>query len=134
MKTKQQIQNEVSKYLSKTSQHLFTTAQGYLYKIETFERDGKLYYATILMGKGNVMITVKEAMSDRQFADAGNNSLNLLQQGIFPTYFKTQSIPYFKKMREMIKYLMGEIKVDEESNKELITKLKAKLPELEPTK
>jgi hypothetical protein len=133
MKTKSR--NEIVKlaaaYLNKTSNHLFTTADGYLYKIETFEREGKLYYATIFLGNGKVIVDVKEAISERQFTWYGNNTLNVLQQELFPKYFKAKSIPYFKKMKEIIKDLMSELKVNNADNKELIEKIKTRLPELE---
>jgi hypothetical protein len=133
-KTKQQILNEAKAYLTKTSKHLFVTADGYMYKIETFEEQGKLYYATIFMGNGKVIINVKEAVSDRQYAYAGSNTLGILKQELFPTYYKAKSLPYFKKMRGIIGDLMSAIKVDNLANTELAEKLKERLPELEMTK
>jgi len=131
-KTKQQIVTEATAYLNKTSLHLFMTGtQGHMYKITTFEKEGKLYYATIVFGKDYLSIDVKEAVSDKQYAWYGNNTLSVLKSSLFPTYGKTKSMPYFKKMRALVEEIMTEIKVDNASNKGLIEKMKAKLPELE---
>ena len=92
-KTKNTIGKAIA-YLTKTSNHLFVTAEGYLYKIETFERDGKQYYVKFIMGKGKSIVQVNEL--DKQFAWRGSNTLNVIQNELFPIYFKTQSIPYFK--------------------------------------
>lgn len=133
-KSRQQILKQTSAYLNKTSNHLFVTNDGYFYKVETFEREGKLYYATIFMGKNKVIINVKEAVSERQYAYAGNNTLNILQQELFPVYYKAKSIPYFKKMRVLIKDLMADIKLDNSLNKELGDKISTRLSELEQIK
>ena len=129
-KSRHKILAQASAYLKKTNNHLFETADGYLYKIETFEREGKLYFATIFMGNGKVIINVGEAISEREYAWHLNNTLNVLQQSLFPVYYKTKSIPYFKKMKAIIKDLMAEIKTDNAANKELAEKFKARLPEL----
>ena len=129
-KSRHKILAQASAYLKKTNNHLFETADGYLYKIETFEREGKLYFATIFMGNGKVIINVGEAISEREYAWHLNNTLNVLQQSLFPVYYKTKSIPYFKKMKAIIKDLMSEIKTDNAANKELAEKFKARLPEL----
>jgi hypothetical protein len=130
IKTIEEIRKSAKAYLTKTSKHLLATADGYLYKIESFERDGKLYYATIFMGNGKVIINVSEAISDRQYSYVGNNALSILQQNIFPAYLKTVSLPYFKKMRAIIKDLMLEISTDNVKNKDLAEKFKTRLPEL----
>lgn len=128
-KSRQQILKQTSAYLNKTSNHLFVTNDGYFYKVESFEREGKLYYTTIFIGKDKVMINVREAITY-----FGNNSLNNLQHGLFPTYYKAKSIPYFKKMRLLIKDLMTDINLDNSLNKELGDKISVRLPELEQTK
>lgn len=133
-KNRQTILAQASAYLKKTTKHLFETADGYLYKIETFEVEGKLYYATIYMGNGKVIINVKEAISEREYAWYGNNTLNVLQQNLFKKHLKLKSIPYFKKMRNVIKDLMLEIKVDNAANNELAEKFKSRLSELEKIK
>jgi len=133
-KTRQTMLSQAKAYLTKSSKPLFVTGDGFYYKIETFEREGKLYYATIFFGNGKVIISVNEAVSERQYAYAGNNTLSILKQGLFPTYYKAKSIPYFKKMRGMVAEMMTEISVDNTINSKLADKYKGRLIELEPIK
>jgi hypothetical protein len=133
MKTQEQVSIEINNYLNKASNHLFVTESGHMYKIQTFEREGKRYYATITLGKGFVSINVKEALNDRTYSWYGNNSLDVLKNVVFPSYQKSKSIPYFKKMRELMTGLMSEIQVDNSLNKDLVEKIKAMLPQLEKT-
>ena len=133
-KTRQQTLKQASTYLNKTSDHLFVINDGSFFKVEPFEREGKLYYATILINKDKVFIYVREAVSEQNYAYAGNNTLNNLQKALFPVYYKTKSIPYFKRMRVLIQDLMTDIKLDNNSNKELADKISTRLPELEKTK
>lgn len=133
MKTQEQVSIEINNYLNKASNHLFITESGHMYKIQTFEREGKRYYATITLGKGFVSINVKEALNDRTYSWYGNNSLDVLKNVVFPSYQKSKSIPYFKKMRELMTGLMSEIQVDNSLNKDLVEKIKAMLPQLEKT-
>lgn len=77
-----------------------------------------------------VIINVREAVSERQYAYTGNNTLSILQQELFPVYYKAKSIPYFKKMRGLVKDLMVDIKVDNSLNKVLGDKLSPRLLEL----
>jgi predicted Zn-dependent peptidase len=133
-KTKSQIEKEAIAYLNKTSLHAFTTNDGYIYKVITFESEGKRYYATIMLGNGKVLINTKEVLSDRQFAYYGNNSLNVLKASLFPTWYKTTSIPNFKKLKALVADIQKEIKVDSKLNAELAEKIKTRLTELEQVK
>ena len=133
-KTQLQITKEAMAYLTKTSLHLFKTNDGYLYKIITLEREGKQYYATIMLGNGKVLINTQEVVSDRQFAYYGNNTLSVLKSTLFPDWYKTESLPNFKKMRALVAEIELEIKVDSKSNAELAEKLKLRLADLEPAK
>jgi hypothetical protein len=133
MKTQEQVSIEIKNYLNKTSNHLFVTESGHMYKIQSFEREAKLYYAAITLGKGVVSINVKEALHDRTYAWYGNNSLDVLKAVVFPSYQKSKSIPYFKKMRELMTELMAEIQIDNSLNKDLVEKIKTMLPQLEKT-
>lgn len=130
-KTKSQIEKKALAYLTKTSNHVFVTESGYLYKIIPFVSEGTNYYATIYIGKDSVVINTKEVLSDRQFAYYGNNSLNVLKGLLFPKYDKTKSIPNFKKMREFVALISNDLKVDSKSNKELSDKIKDKIKEFE---
>ena len=133
-KTKSQIEKEAMAYLTKTSNHVFKTNDGYLYKIITLNHEGKNYYATIMLGNGKVLINTQEVVSDRQFAYYGNNTLSVLKSSLFPSWYKTQSIPNFKKMKALIADIEKEIKVDNKSNQPLAEKFKERLSELEPVK
>jgi hypothetical protein len=130
-KTKSQIEKEANAYLAKTSLHLFTTGtEKHLYKIITFEQEGKRYYATIHFLPSKVAINVQEVVSDRQFAYYGNNTLDVLKKSLFPRYYVTQSIPNFKKMKVLIADIQKDIKVDSKSNLELAERVRARLGEL----
>lgn len=134
-KTKQQIVNEAKAYLEKTSRHLFVTGtQGSLYKIIPLEVDGELYFTTIIFRKDSVFISVRKAISDNDFKYHGNNGLNVLKKCIFPDYYKTKSIPNFKKMKTLVGDIMSEISIDDKTNLVLADKIKTRLVELEPTK
>jgi len=133
-KTKSQIEKEAIAYLTKTSLHAFTTNDGYIYKVITFESEGKRYYATIMLGNGKVLINTKEVLSDRQFAYYGNNSLSVLKSSLFPSWYKTVSIPNFKKLKALVADIQKEIKVDNKLNTELAEKFKLRLTELEQVK
>lgn len=130
-KTKSQIEKEALAYLTKTSNHVFVTESGHLYKIVPFVSEGTNYYATIHIGKDSVVINTKEVLSERQFAYYGNNSLSVLKSSLFPTYNKTKSIPNFKRMREFVALIMKDLKTDSKSNQELSAKVKDKVKELE---
>lgn len=130
-KTKSQLEKEALAYLTKTSKHVFVTESGHLYKIVPFVSEGVNYYATIHIGKDNVVISTKEVLSDRQFAYYGNNSLNVLKASLFPRYNKAKSIPNFKRMREFVELIMKDLKTDSKSNQELSAKIKDKVKELE---
>jgi hypothetical protein len=133
-KNKETLTQQAIAYLKKTSKHLFQTSDRYYYKVEVFERDNKYYKAIIFMGNGKVILNVSEVISEQDYSNYGNNVLNVLQQGLFPAYNKTEAVPYFKKMRSIIKYLMAEIQISNTSNKDLVEKLKSRLPELEISK
>ena len=133
MKTKNRefFLSQASDYLNKTKNHLFQTRDGYFYKIETFENDNKLYYATIIMGKGKLVENVGEVISEVLFKLYGDNTLNVFQSSFFPSYYKASSIKNFKKMKSFVKEIMSEIKPDNTLNKELVEKFKTRLFELE---
>ncbi len=133
-KTKSQMEKEAIAYLTKTSLHAFTTNDGYIYKVITFESEGKRYYATIMLGNGKVLINTKEVLSDRQFAYYGNNSLSVLKSSLFPSWYKTTSIPNFKKLKALVADIQKEIKVDNKLNLELSDKFNLRLAELEQVK
>jgi hypothetical protein len=127
MKTKEEIINGVKKYLTKTSNHLFTTKAYEFYKVEMIERDDKIYRVYIGINNGNVIIRTEQVGWNDYYQ---NNLLNLIQSSTFPTYYETKSIPYFKKMRAFVKEIMSEVKVDNKANLELAEKMKGKISDL----
>lgn len=133
-KSKVQIEKEALAYLTKVSKHLYVTNTGHMYKIILFESEGKHYYAIIHFTKDNILINTREALSDRQFSYYGNNSLSVLKDIVFPPVNKIQSMPYFKKMKDLIEEIKGEIKTDSQSNAKLVEKFKSRLPDLELVK
>lgn len=130
-KTKQQIETEVTTYLDKTSKHLFITESGYFYTVITMKQNDKLYYVTIMIGKGQVQLNVREAVSDSNFNYYGNNTTNMVKVALFPEYYKAQSIPYFKKMRNLVEEISKEVSIDNTKNQALIEKIKTKIGDLE---
>ena len=126
IKTKEEILKDVESYLTKTAKHLFVINNGDFYKIETLKVDNKLYYVTILINN-EIYVDVKEAVSDRRYATSRNITLNMIKLELFQKYNKSKSIPYFKKMRLLIKDLLKEIKLDNSLNKELASKFSTNL-------
>lgn len=129
-KTKQEIDTQVVQYLNKAKLHLYVTEKGYLYKILPMEKDGKMYITTIMIGKDNVMINTSEAVSEYMYQTNGNGTANVVKKGLFPDYYKTKSIPNFKRMKNLIEEITGEINLNN-LNKDLIEKIKLKVVELE---
>lgn len=134
LKIKEQVVSQVESYLNKTTNHLFVTESGYLYKVLPLTKDGKLYTVTIMMGKGQVLLTINESVSDNTYKYYGNATANIVKKSLFPDYYKTKSIPNFRKMRVLVEEIVSEIKYDDNANKTLIDKLKKKLPEFEVIK
>ncbi len=130
-KSKQQIEAEVSAYLDKTSKHLFVTESGYFYKILSFTKNDKKYYATIMLHKSQVQINVQEIVTDNQYKWYGNNTVNIIKHSLFPDYYKTKSIPFFKKMKGLMKEIEVEISIDNTKNKDLMEKIKGQISDLE---
>ena len=133
IKTNEQIVKEAKAYLTKTSNHLYTTKGGFIYKVITFERDDKFYYITLTIGNGRVMLNVKnlEENMTHYIQNYGNNALNVLKDSIYPRYQETKSLPYFKKMRELSKEILSKISLDNKANAELIEDIKSRLTEFE---
>jgi hypothetical protein len=130
-KTKQEIDTQVAQYLNKAKLHLYVTETGYLYKILPMEKDGKMYITTLMIGKENVIINTSEAVSDYMYKTNGNGTANVVKKGLFPDYYKTKSIPNFKRMKALIEEIKGEINLNNNLNKDLIEKIKIKVVELE---
>ncbi len=130
-KTKQEIITQVEQYLDKTTLHLYVTESGHLYKILPLYNEGKLYIATIMIGKDNVIINTKEAVTDYMYKTYGNGTANVIKKGLFPDYYKTKSIPNFKRFKNLIDEIKADIKFTSIDNKDLINMIKIKTIELE---
>lgn len=132
-KTKQELQLEVEKYIKKCSEHLFVINKDTFYKIHYFEKGSKKYYAIIMLRKDWVNITVRPIEineGDYYYTMCGNGYPNVIKQTLFSTYNKTKSIPYFKKMKEVVSKIMNAISLESKDNIKLASEYKDELGEL----
>lgn len=118
MKNLEQIKTSANRYLAKTSKHLFKLGEEHYFKVETFNRDGKDYFATIHIKPDKVVIVVQEIISEAFFNQHGNNSLSILKSNVFGWY-KPSNVSYFKKMRNFITKIKGDISLDNKVNQGL---------------
>jgi hypothetical protein len=122
MKTQEQKQLDAKNYLATTAKHLFVVNDKFITTLVPFERDGKLHYAKLMVGENHVSIDMVNT----------NQYKWVLKALLFPQYVKSKSIPYFKKMREIVEIVKAEISLTD--NKALIEKIKDKVKELELAK
>lgn len=122
MKTQEQKQLEAKNYLATTAKHLFVINEKFISKLVPFERDGQLHYAKLVVGPNYATIDVINP----------NRYKWELKSDLFPQYVKTKSIPYFKKMREIVEMVAAEVSLTD--NKALLEKVKAKFSEIELVK
>lgn len=94
MKTIEQKAKEVKDYVNNASQHLFISDDTTLFKIIPYIKDGVDYCAKIMINTKTKKVGVKSVKTNMLKGE--------LKHELFPTYVKTKSIPYFKKMREII--------------------------------
>lgn len=118
MKTQEQKIKETKDYIAKSAQHLFSINDKILYKIISFSRDGQVHYATITFIGENVNLRLIDI----------NRYKSELKHVLFPKYLKTISIPYFKKMRNLITLIESELSLHD--NKKVIEKIENKLKDL----
>lgn len=130
MKTKEQLTSIAEAYLNKAKNHLFVTNDGYYFKVETIERDGKKYYVTIYMSPEKTIIRTDEVLSDGRYSLFGNNSISYMKSEIFTPWNKKKSIPYFKKMKGFISELMKDVSLDNKVNQTLIHKYTSQISEM----
>ncbi len=124
MKTLEEKLKQNQDYLAKSAQHLFVVNDNILTKVITFTRDEKLYFAKLTINKEKVYLDVYNSES----VEFKWESKNIL----FPTYVKTKSIPYFSKMKQLVKFIESEITVGD--NKALIEKISEKVKDLQQVK
>ncbi len=130
-KTKQELEKQIENYLEKASKHVYVIKGGNYYKIIPLYNEGKLYVATIIMGKGKVTMNVRLAMPERDFIAYGNDTANIFKRNMFPVYYKAKSIPYFKRMRKLIEDITPLINVDNKLNEGVVKAITTRLGELE---
>ena len=94
MKTIEQKDKEVKDYVKNSSQHLFIADDTTLFKIIPYTNDGIDYCAKIMVNTKTKKVIVNKMKT--------NMIKGELKHLLFPTYVKTKSIPYFKKMRGII--------------------------------
>lgn len=117
MKTQEQKLKDTQDYLAKTAQHLFIVNDKIITKLVPFYKDENLYYAKLMISPSNVSIDIINA----------NRYKWEVKPDLFPQYVKTKSIPYFKKMREIVSMVENEISLTD--NKVLCEKIKTKADE-----
>lgn len=119
MKTLEQKLEETKNYLAKSEQHLFVVNDKTITKVITFTKLDVLYYAKLQITGDNVYLNAYSADTMKW------NAKNIL----FPQYVKTKSIPYFKKMRELVELIEGKIQYGD--NKILIEEIKSYVKTIE---
>lgn len=122
MKTLEQKLNETKEYLAKSAQHLFVVNDNQITKVITFTKDGKEYFAKLVIQGERVYLNTYSAETMKWDA----------KYILFPQYVKTKSIPYFKAMREIVAEV--EAKVQHGDNKALVEEIQAKVKSLELVK
>lgn len=95
MKTQEQKSQELKNYITKSSEHLFVVNEKQIMKIIPFTIDGVDYVYQAYFADNYVSIKTRKIQYDKQY-----HKLDL-----FPVYVKTKSIPYFKRMREIVKVI-----------------------------
>jgi len=123
MKTQEQKLQDSKNYISKSAQHLFVVNDKTILKVIPFERDGYKFVGRLMITGEHVELRTRSLMSAMKW---------VLQDYLFPKYVKTKSIPYFKKMRELVSIIEKEINAVD--NKVLIEKIKTHLKEVELVK
>jgi hypothetical protein len=94
MKTVEQKNKETQDYLNNSAQHLFIADDITIFKLIPYTKDGIGYCAKIMFNTKTKKISVTTPRT--------NILKGELKHVLFPTYVKTKSIPYFKKMRDII--------------------------------
>lgn len=117
MKTEEQKNQEVFNYFDKTSQHLFVTNQGAIFKIIPFKHDGKDYYSELVIKKDKLTITTKETFK------WGIGLKQHWKHTLFPDYLKVKSIKHFKRFTTIYSNLLGLLTPDNVQNQKSLDKL-----------
>jgi len=115
MKSQEQKEREVLNYLDKTSQHLFVTKQGVMFKIITFKQEGELYYSQFIIKKDTIKVVTNKVKLNR-FKRSYKDEL-------FESYLEIKSIRMFKKLYDLLKNITLDLGKDDVKNQERLDKL-----------
>jgi hypothetical protein len=121
MKTQEQKEKDAKNYVANSAQHLFVVNDKFILKVIPFMEDEIQYCGKLLVHADKVTLDVYKM--DVKWE---------MKYRLFPQYVKTKSIPYFKKMREIVEMVNTEI--NSKDNKALIEKIKEKVKEFEVIK
>lgn len=117
MKSQETKEQEVLNYFDKTSQHLFVTNEGVIFKITTFKHEDKLYYSKLVINKNKATITTRQAFQ------WGMGLKQSWKHTFFPDYLEIKAIKHFKKFRRIEYNLFDSLTPDNEKNQERLDKL-----------
>jgi hypothetical protein len=121
MKTQEQKEKDAKNYVANSAQHLFVVNDKFILKVIPFMEDEIQYCGKLLVHADKVTLDVYKMGEKWE-----------MKNSLFPQYVKTKSIPYFKKMREIVEMVNTEI--NSKDNKALIEKIKEKVKEFEIVK
>ena len=112
MKTQEQKTQELKNYITKSSEHLFVVNDKKIMKIIPFTIDGVDYVYQAYFSDNSVSINTIKIQ----------NTKHEHKMDLFPVYVKTKSIPYFKRMREIVKVIeVHKNKLDVKSLESILT-------------
>ena len=117
MKTIEQKQTEVLNYFDKTSQHLFMTKSGIIFKILTFKHEDKLYYVKLIIKKDYMVTETREVFK------YGMRLKQEWKHSFFPDDAEIKSIKHFKRFREIESNFIGKLSIDNDENQKVISGL-----------
>jgi hypothetical protein len=120
MKTLEQKLEHTRNYVSKSAQHLFVVNDNTILKVIPFIQNDTTLVARLMITGDKVELKVRTYNAAMKWD---------MKDYFFPKYVKTKSIPYFKKMRELVEMIESE--VNALNNDALIEKIKLRVKDLE---
>lgn len=118
MKTQEQKEKDAKNYIANSAQHLFVVNEKFITKVISFVEEGTQYYGKLTISPDNVRLDVYKMGYKWE-----------IKQVLFPQWVETKSIPYFKKMRELVEIV--ELGINSKDNKALIETIKEKVKDFE---
>ena len=120
MKTLEQKLEDTRNYVSKSAQHLFVVNDKTILKVIPFTQNDTTFVARLMITGDKVELKIRTYNAAMKW---------VMKDYFFPKYVKTKSIPYFKKMRELVEMIESE--VNALNNDALIEKIKLRVKDLE---